>query len=108
MGKNSIGREAAVRCLRAYARVRLGETAAFGDELANETDRGAVILLATAVEDVLEKRLRRAMIKLSEDESARLFGADAPLGSFSAKTKIAYALGYIDREAVRMIDLLVT
>jgi hypothetical protein len=107
MGHNSVGREEAVRRLRNYAKVGLGAAEGnFGDALNNETDRGAVILLASAIEDVLENRLKREMVKLSADEADRLFGTEAPLGSLSAKTKLAYALGIIDRDAVRMIDLL--
>lgn len=65
-----------------------------------------MILLATVIEDMLEATLRNKMSKLSPDEDARLFGPDAPLGSFSAKIRMAHALGMLGREQMRMCDVL--
>ena len=45
-----------------------------GQAIANETDRGAVILLSTAVEDVLTLRLKSEMVTLNSDETKSIFG----------------------------------
>ena len=101
------GREAAVRALKKFARANWIEVdESFGDTLANETDRGVIILTATAVEDVLEYALQARMVDLNSDERARIFDADAPLGSFSARIRMAHALGIIDREQRAMCDLI--
>jgi len=57
-----------------------------------ETDRGAVILAATAFEDKLKKRLLQEFRRLEPTDEANLFGFDRPLGSFSAKIRLAHAL----------------
>ena len=71
----------------------------FMAEVTQGTDRAAALALGTLVEDALELALRRAMRPLSRDEDDGLFGADAPAGTFSAKTKLAYALQLIDATA---------
>lgn len=101
-----LGREAALKRLKAFSKATIDQLSEnLGDTVVRETDRGTVILLSTAVEDMLDKRIRAAMVPLNSDETARIFGADAVLGTFSAKIKIAHAMGYIDRETARMCDL---
>jgi len=102
-----VGREESVKRLKAFTKFRIGQAdEVLGDVVMAETDRGAVILLTTAIEDILARRLRKEMVDLSADEDARMFGPDAPLGSFSARIRLAYALGLIDRPVARMCDLL--
>lgn len=100
------GREAALKSLKVFSKATVAEVDEnLGDTVVRETDRGTVILLSTAVEDMLDKRIRAEMVPLSRDETTRLFGADAVLSTFSAKIKIAQAMGYIDRETARICDL---
>jgi len=102
-----IGRDAAKKALKAFYRTAWMEADEdLGEIVAEETDRGAVILMATVVEDMLGAAIRKRMDKLSPDEDARLFGPDAPLGTFSAKIRIAHALGIIKREQMAMCDIL--
>lgn len=99
-------RDAALKSLKAFCKVRSTEDAEeLGVTVMNETDRGAVILLTTAVEDMLVRRIKSSMVDLNADENARIFGPDAILGTFSAKIKLSQAMGYIDRETARMCDL---
>jgi hypothetical protein len=77
------------------------------EDIYNESDRGAAILSATSVEDHLEWAIMQKMRPLWDDESSRndIFGASGTNGTFSAKILLAYALGIIDRDARRQIDL---
>lgn len=101
------GRAETIKRLRAFAKVPIGDAPGnLADTIENETDRGCVILLSTAIEDVLKSRILENMVEINADETERLFGPDAPLGSFSAKIKIGRALGIIDRDIARMCDVL--
>lgn len=101
------GRAMALKSLKKFSSIRMAETEEnLGDTVMRETDRGAVILLSTAIEDMLSRRIKHEMVPLNSDETARLFGADSVLGTFSAKIKMAQAMGYIDRETTKMCDLI--
>jgi len=70
-----------------------------------ETDRGAVILATTAFEDELQRALLAVFQPLNSTEKGELFGFDAPLRSFSAKIRIAYALGILDKPRKRIAEV---
>lgn len=71
-----------------------------------ETDRACVILSAAILENALEKLLKAFFI-LTESSHDDLFdGPIAPLGSFWAKTKIAYRLGLIDTGLSHDLDVI--
>ena len=77
----------------------------------NESDRGCVLVGAALVErrldDIFEHVFQRN--KASKAIQKALFDSNGPLSTFSAKIKLAYALGFIrkqtfeDLEAVRRI-----
>lgn len=103
-----IGREEAVRRLKAHGRSNMGaglDADKMAESVEGETDRGAVIILATVIEDVLAEQIRGKMGWLSADERSRLFGPDGPLGTFSALIRMAHALGVIDRDLMRACDI---
>lgn len=97
-GGSHLGRAATLKSLKLFAENGLWDTPNFGKVLSEESDRGAVIILVSIIDDVLAAALERKMVPLNSDEKARLFGFDAPLGSFSARIKMAYALGVIDKD----------
>lgn len=66
----------------------------FLKEFQTETDRGAVLVGAALIDDRLERLLRSHFLGVKES-SELLVGANAPLGSFSARIKTAYCLGLI-------------
>jgi hypothetical protein len=76
--------------------------------LTEESDRGAIILAATSLEDTLEDRIIQQMPALHADEAARkqIFDQDGPISSFSRKLMIAYALGIVDKPSRKTIDLI--
>src|SRR5690606_8731412 len=73
----------------------------------NESDRGAIILVATNVEDMLEYKILERLPALQEDEPARkaMFELDGPIASFSRKLHMAYAMGIVNKHYRKQIDL---
>jgi hypothetical protein len=99
-----------LRNLKSYARAQYGtaeESAEIVIDFQNESDRGAIILAATSIEDMLENALGLRMKTLETDNEARaaVFGAEGTISTYSQKTLIAYALGIIDKKARKEIDL---
>jgi hypothetical protein len=98
--------------LKEYTRRQLGGTSATPTmavaHLANESDRGAVILASTSVEDMLEWAITARLPNLMLDTTARdaMFGSTGSLQTFSSKIAMAYALGVLDKDARRVIDLI--
>jgi len=75
--------------------------------LAHENnDRSIVIIAAAMLEQTLEDLLLGEFRTLTTDERKRLFEGEAPLTSFSAKIKMAYALNLIDRKTTTELDLI--
>ncbi|MER9914013.1 hypothetical protein NKJ71_25640 [Mesorhizobium sp. M0050] len=76
-------------------------------DLDNESDRGAIILAATNVEDMLELRILEKLPTLQVDETARksVFEQDGPVSTFSRKILMAYSMGIIDKPYRKLIDL---
>lgn len=71
------------------------DLARFVDELRRETDRGLALVGAALIDDRLRETLRAFFREV--DASVRLLdGANAPMGSFSARCDACHALGLID------------
>jgi hypothetical protein len=62
-------------------------------ELATDGPRGAAVLGAALVEDVLQGCIEGRFVELSAVERDHLFSGTGPLSSFSAKTKLGFAMG---------------
>lgn len=73
--------------------------------LSEESDRGAVLVTASMLDDVL---LSLISARLVEGRSAKklIEGFNAPLGTFSARIAAARAIGIISEEWRRELDLL--
>ena len=74
--------------------------------LRKETDRGCAMIVAAHLDQQLGELLRGYMI---QDESytkeiSRFFGPDEPLGSFSARTKLAHYLNLISKQVRQDLD----
>ncbi len=99
-----------LEAFKAYTRVQYGDeeqTAEALADLSKESDRGAVILAATGLEDMLENTIGVRMTALQTDAAARtgMFGATGICGTFAAKILMAYALGIIDKDIRKTLDL---
>lgn len=99
--------------LKDYARRRSGDSTAGVSmeeviaEFSNESDRGAIILASTSIEDMMEHKILAQLPGLKDDEATRkrMFEQDGQLASFSKKTEMAYAMGIIDKDYRKKIDL---
>ena len=77
----------------------IGDHPALNQELVNGSDRVAVLLGATIVDTHLERLLSKFFLNSAKETKELLSSsnASAPLSSFSARTKIAYCLGLIEK-----------
>jgi DNA-binding MltR family transcriptional regulator len=66
-------------------------------------DRAAAILVASDLDNALERTILTRMISLNRTQYEELFVNNAPLASFSAKIRMAHALGIIGKQV--RIDL---
>jgi mannitol operon repressor len=70
------------------------------DEILHESDRGCILVGASALEELLEELLKSAFSfneHVIKNAIQPLFETMGALSSFSAKTKLAYSLGLIDK-----------
>jgi len=80
----------------------------FLEEFQDETDRGASILAGTILEEKLKNILTEYFIECRQSKEL-LDGNNAPIGTFSSRLNMAYALGlisdyeYIDCNIIRKI-----
>jgi hypothetical protein len=75
------------------ARPSGAEVNALMKEIKTDGPRGAAMVAAAIIDDVLVGAIRYKFVTLKKDEDEALFGPDRPLGSFSSRIKVAYALG---------------
>jgi DNA-binding MltR family transcriptional regulator len=75
-------------------------------ELETDGPRGSVVLGATLIEQFLQALISDKMVKLTTQEHEQLFRGTAPLASFSARTKIAYAFNLIGPKTRSDLDRL--
>jgi hypothetical protein len=100
-----------LKILKDYARERHGDEEDLRSavlDMKGESDRGAIILSATSIEDVLELEIANKMPSLKNDDQLRkrIFEGDGPISSFSRKIDMAYALGIIDKQYHGIINLI--
>jgi DNA-binding MltR family transcriptional regulator len=81
------------------------EVADFRFSLDQETDRGCALMAAAFLDAELEKLLGRHFVA---DDTVRkeLLSQNGPLGAFSSRIDLAYALGLIGKQARRDLHLI--
>ena len=77
----------------------------FFDELQSESDRGATILAAVWIENLLELKFKKLFVKSNSKARLKLFDLNGPFDSFSSKILAAYRLGWIDSDIYHDINL---
>jgi hypothetical protein len=87
----------------AYARFH-ADFREFVEEFRGESDRAAVILGASKLDQVLGMVLEK-FLRPSANSTDDLFSNNGPLGTFSAKIDLTYRLGLIDSTLCRSIHL---
>lgn len=65
-------------------------------------DRSVALIYAAQIERSLEKIITHMLA--TKDELKELFGDSGPLGTFSAKTQIAYAMGIFGKRTKKELD----
>jgi hypothetical protein len=83
----------------------LQEFKAFLDALNKESERGAALIAAAMIDDLLLRSIRSFL--LDHTEADRLLdGFNAPLGTLSARALAAFALGLLSEEEYRECERL--
>ena len=74
--------------------------------LKSQTHAGMAMIVAAALDRLLEDALLTKMVKLSRAMREKLFGDYGPLRSFDAKIKVAFAFAVIDRETSQRLTII--
>jgi hypothetical protein len=75
------------------------------EKLARLTHAGVAMVVAAALDRLLEDALLTKFVQLNRDMRDNIFGDYGTLQSFSAKIDLALALGLADRETYRRLSL---
>lgn len=84
----------------------LGEFTAFLEVLNKESDRGAVLISVSMLDDLLERVLLAFCLEAKESKRLISEGFNAPLSSFAARSVAAYSLGLISEREYNECDRL--
>jgi DNA-binding MltR family transcriptional regulator len=69
------------------------------DEIQRQTDRGAAIIAAAVIEDVLKHLISARLVELSSKRKKALFDeSNGPLSNLSSKIELGFALGLFNEE----------
>jgi DNA-binding MltR family transcriptional regulator len=75
------------------------------EELSKETDRGCALMAASFLDYEIESLLRSKLVG-NKKHLDSLFDFNGPLGSFSARIKMAYSIGLISKEIMADLDII--
>ncbi len=81
------------------------ELARFTSEFNNESDRGAVLIAGSRIDEVL-KNILEAYLRDTKSAKDLLGGFNAPLGTFSSRARACHALGLIEDHEFDEITLI--
>jgi len=74
------------------------------DHLEHESDRGVILIIGAMLDELLAELLKNVLDPAVSDKL--LNGSNAPLGSFSARAKMAFAIGVIDAQHYKDIEVI--
>ena len=75
------------------------------EELAKESDRGCALVAAAYLENELTELLSCFFVKQGKSATDALFDFNGPVGTFSAKIKLSYALGLLPNEINNALNI---
>lgn len=76
-------------------------------ELAGESDRASVILMASLLDDALMYRISKHLcFEPTREEFDKVFRFEGPLGTFSARMEMACLFGFIEDETYEQLTLI--
>ena len=88
-------------------RLKVPDKYSLQGELAGESDRSTVILMSALLEDALTLRIAQHLcFSPTEREFNDIFHFDGPLGTFSARMKIAFYFGFIEDATYEQLNLI--
>jgi hypothetical protein len=88
-------------------RLRLPDKYSLQGELAGESDRSSIILMASLLDDALVFRVAKSLhFDPSEDEFDRIFRLEGPLGTFSSRMEIACLFGFIEDATYEQLNII--
>ncbi|PSB85546.1 hypothetical protein C5F64_12240 [Photobacterium damselae subsp. damselae] len=73
--------------------------------LQSESDRGAVLVASSMIEEALKNLLIAKLVPSSTTQDPLFNGGNAPLGTFSSKIEMAYRLELIRREWKELLNI---
>ncbi|HVL12338.1 MAG TPA: hypothetical protein VM529_07225 [Gemmata sp.] len=76
-------------------------------EFVSESDRAAVVLGASMIDEQLKTLLSNTLLP-SRDKQDDLLEGDRPLATFSARIRVAYRLGLISADLAQSLDIIRT
>ncbi|EPW7095862.1 hypothetical protein ACWO0M_003307 [Vibrio parahaemolyticus] len=76
---------------------KMNEFTEFWEQLADENDRGVALSAGEMFSELLKEMLLRKLSDTKESK-ALIEGFNAPIGTYSARIKLAYALSYITED----------
>lgn len=74
------------------------------DHLDNESDRGVILIIGAMLDELLAEMLMNVLDPTVS--GALVSGSTSPLGSFSARSKISLAIGLIDAQDYKDINII--
>src|SRR5690348_13100633 len=74
-------------------------------EFSKETDRAAVIVAASMLDELLRTILVARLVPVSSATDELFDGANAPVGTFSARIEMAYRVGLVSVKFARDLHL---
>lgn len=90
--------------MEAETQKQLADLKQFAEDLRGESDRAAAVLGGAKLDLMLKEIIRKFLIPI-DGAREELLENDGPLGTFSARTKMVYRLGLLQRDFVRALDL---
>jgi DNA-binding MltR family transcriptional regulator len=75
-------------------------------ELGGTSDRSCVITAASIIDHLLQELLRAKLVPNSSSNDSLFDGANAPMGTFSARIDLAYRIGLISGQFARDLHLI--
>ncbi|MEA5475374.1 MltR family transcriptional regulator [Synechococcus sp. CCY9201] len=74
------------------------------DYLDHESDRGVILIIGAMLDELLAELLKNVLEPSVADKLVN--GSTAPLGSFSARAKISFAIGVVDAQDYKDIEVI--
>lgn len=72
--------------------------------IGKQTHAGAVMVAAAVLDQTLEQAITTKFVHLNSDMRKRLYGERGPVGTFSAKIDLGFALGLFDSDTYKRLS----